>query len=531
VSASPVLPASQGISDVVGQDDLTRFAQIAGVLRYLTAPLDPPPPPDQPAPVAPAAVSSVFRNSYAALASAGVDNAIAHRVAAAEAATAGGVGYWVALIVRAIMLLIGPLLDIVLGVLDGIRKGLDPQVGEIAVTVMHEFLGTDATTGIMPFGIGTGDHLGRARAIGALLYNQLESEFAPPGGAQLVPATAPAQTFSGLAVNFGLASGIMGLLGGLVPIGHVDELRALGEEVARNIGLGRLVRRALTPLIQILVAQPLTWAINTKYLPTQFTAPDLVNPYAQTLLPTAQLYAAMHLLGYSDDKIAAFIGMHQKKLAPADVALLVNNALWSQGDAQKYLAQAGWPDGAQGTLFALEDLREQQKWYDKLVAELEEEVKGGRMTVAEFTNVLNGTAVTSTIPGAGPGGTTLPARQGLPYSDSVKQVILAIVQYKAAAGVKLRPHLLSQGELYNAFAAGLLTSSDLRDRWDNLGLPQADQDTRLQLWLLRLNRLQELEKERAQQYSLKVVAFGEKQAGTKPGPLPPVQPIPPYPLG
>ena len=42
-----------GISDVVSQDDLTRWAQIAGVLRYLTAPLDPPPAPDSAASIAP----------------------------------------------------------------------------------------------------------------------------------------------------------------------------------------------------------------------------------------------------------------------------------------------------------------------------------------------------------------------------------------------------------------------------------------------------------------------------------------------
>lgn len=524
-------PAPAGISSVVSQDDLTRFAQIAGVVKYLTAPLDEAPAPTAPSTVAGKMATATFQNLYAQLRAMGVPVALAWLWASFWGSAFTVLAPLAAFVGQLFGLAAAPIGVAVMSAIGELRAGVDPAVGAIAVEVLNEFLGTDFTQGNLPMGMGTSDHLGRARAIGSLLYNQLESEFAPAGGGAVVPNFIPAATFSGLAVNFGLASGIIGVIGGLFPDLELGELRELGEEVARNIGLGRLVRRALTPLVTTLVSNPAQWAINTKYLPTQFKENELVNPFAQTLLPTDKLYAAMHLLGYSDDKIAAFISMHQKRLTPSDIALLVNNALWSGPDAQKYLAAGGWPEGMQGTLFALEDLREQQKWYDKLVAELEEEVKTGRMTVDEFVNVLNGTAVSSTLGTPGAGGISLPARQGLPYSDSVKQVIIATVKYKASAGVKLRPHLLSQGELYQAFGEGLLTAAELRDRWNNLGLPQADQDTRLQLWLLRLNRLHELETERQKQYTLKVQAFGEKQAGTKPGPLPPVPPVPPFPIG
>jgi len=518
MSTTPTTPsgAPPGISDVVSQADLTTWAQIAGVVRFLTAPLQPAPAPTVGSPVAPSVMGAAFTNMFASLAGAGVDNAIAHVNAGQTAKVVGAVGYWTAAIIQCCMLFVGDALNIVLGVLDGIRKGLDPQVGELSVTVLNEFLGTDFGTVQLPMGLGTGDHLTRARAIGALLYSQLESEFAPPGGGAVVPNTAPAQTFSGLAINFGLASGIMGVIGGMVPLAHMDELRELGEEVAQNIGLGRLVRRALQPLIQILVANPLTWAINTKYTPTQFPEALLVNPYAATSLPTDQLYNAMHLLGYSNDKISAFIAMHQKRITPADIKLLVDHGLWTQGQADTYVATLGWPTALEPTVQTIEELREERSWLSKFVSELDAELKAGHLTLDEFTQVVN----------------------GLPYSQGVKDLINGTAAYKVKALHAAKPHQLSGGELFYMFAAGLIDASDLETRWLALGLSQADADLRLQLWLLHLNRLHELEQSKQQAYNEKQAKFLEKlkvpvkaSASQSTTPQPPVPPVPPFPLG
>lgn len=536
MSSSPILPgggkAQQGIADVVGQDDLTRFAQIAGVLRYLAAPLEPTPPPTKAIPLAADSADAIYKNLKALMVKEGVPGWIADIWAGFWSVIIAGFGVFFIQVVSHLAPVLAPAGIILLEALGAVRAGIDPSVGLLAQEVLTEFLGVEVSTADLPLGIGGKDHVARAKALGGLLTGQLESELSgdyQSGRGSL----APMSTFSGFAVNFGLASGIMGVIGGMVPGGwHLNELRELGEEVATNIGLGRLVRQALRELVRVLVQMPAQWYFNTKYLPTQFKETELVNPYAQVALDRPHLYQAMHLLGYSDDKIAAFLKMHEKRLTPADVALLVNHAVWAAPDAEKYLAQAGWPEGSTGTLFALEDLREQQKWYDKLVSELEDEVKNGRITVEEFESLLRGTGVTSTIGGAGPGGTVLPTLNGLPFSDAVKDVIIATVKFKAAARVKQRPHLLTPGELFYGFAAGLQTASALRDRWTAEGVPQADQDVRLQLWLLRLNRLEELQKERQAHYEAQVRRYGEVVAGAKkPGPVPPAPPVAPFPIG
>jgi hypothetical protein len=513
VSSSSILPggngSSGGISDVVSQDDLSRFAQIAGVLRYLTAPLDPPPPPTSPLPIATGVLSNVYTNFAAASLQAGLPQSQSITISAWWAHLLAQVGDVVAFIIQMVALLITPLAQVVLEGLGDLRKGIDPAVGILAQEVLTEFLGVEVGVENLPLGIGGGDHLARAQAIGALMYNQLEKEFIT--GGQVVPSSAPAQTFSGLAINFGLANGIMGLIGGMVPsfAGHYEELRELGEEVARNVGLGRLVRRALTPLITTLVSNPAQWAINIKYRATQFKEADLVNPFLGTQLPHDQLYNAMHLLGYSDDKIQAFIQMHEKKLSPTDVQLLIDWGFWTAEDGTKYVQRQGWPAGFAGNVLLLEGFRQVRPWITKEVDLLLSEVGSGQITVNEFAQVIDGFAI----------------------SAPEKSVIVALANYRAQKSHVHAPAKLSGGELFYAFAAGVVTASDLTARWTAQGLPAADQDIRLQLWLLHLNRLHELEDERQKVFQAKLQTFQQKQAGAKKVLTPPIPPVPPFPLG
>ena len=305
--------------------------------------------------------------------------------------------------------------------------------------MLNEFLGTEFGDQHWPRD-WAGDHLARvARSAGCCMASSRVSSRRP--APDRWPATAPAQTFAGLAVNFGLAAhnGRDRRRHSVVP---ARELREMGEDVARNIGLGRLVRRALTPLIQILVAQPLTWAINTKYLPSQFSEPMLVNPYLAATLPHDQLYNAMHLLGYSDDKIQAFIQMHQKRLNPAEVKLLVDNNLWDQQTALTYITNIGYPAELAGTILTLEDIREEKGWVDKFIAALEVDVVRGVITTDEFESLLNGTPSSGT-PGV------ITNTTGLPISQHIKDLILATVNYKVAAGKKTRAERLSEGSSRN----------------------------------------------------------------------------------
>ena len=487
MSSTP--PSFPNISDVVQPADLNTWASIAGVLRYLTEPVETPAGALGGSPVATGVMANAFANYYAAARQAQMPHVPSIMRAGWLAVLLGAVGDVAAFLAQLFALILSPFFAAALQFLDGVRKGIDPTVGAISVQVLNEFLGTDFTQQNLPLGLGTGDHLARAQATGSLLMNQLVTEFSPPGGAAVGPSTAPAATFAGLAVNFGIASAIMGVIGGMIPETHLDELRELGEEVAQNIGLGRLVRRALQPLIQILVANPMTWAINTQYLPTQFSIGELINPYAQTSVDQTHLFAAMNLLGYSNDKIQAIIEMHQKRLNPGDVKLLLDYGSWDQPTSEAYITKLNWPAELTPTVLLLEELKEERAWNNKLVAELETEVKNGNVTIDEFETVI----------------------RGLPYSKPVQDIIIGTVQYKVKAHVeKTKVAHLGYAQLKQAFEQGIATITDLTDRWTAQGYSQADQDI---LTFLVLFDLQQFEAAQA-----KKAATAAKKASTTTSP-------------
>jgi len=446
-------PPIGNISDVVQPQDLTTWAQIAGVLRYLVEPIEAPPGATGASPIAVGVMADTFLNTYAAARQSGLPHVPAVRNASTLATLLGipgDVGAWIG---QTFGLILGPFAAGALAFLDGLRKGIDPTVGNLAVQVLNEFLGTDVTVDQMPFGLGIGDHLARARSLGQLLLTQLTTEFAPAAGGAIAPSTAPAATFTGLAVNFGIASAIMGVIGGLLPEVHMDELRELGEEVAQNIGLGRLVRRALTPLVQILVAKPMEWYLNTQYTPTQFTLSELVNPYAQTALDTKQIFTAMNLLGYSNDKIQAVIEMHRKRLTPADIYLLSNYSSAWDSQAVGYIEKLNYPPELAPTVLLVEELKAERSWTDKLIAELETAVKEGSVTIDEFETVV----------------------RGLPYSKAIQDIIIGTVQYKVNT-IKPRIAHLSYAQLKTAFDQGFITMSEAVARWTKEGFDQEDID-------------------------------------------------------
>jgi hypothetical protein len=81
MSSNPILPGNQtpppSIGDVIGQTDLTRWAQLAGVLRYFTEPVDQPAAPKAPLPIAELGGEATFSNLYAQMRSLGVPSLVA----------------------------------------------------------------------------------------------------------------------------------------------------------------------------------------------------------------------------------------------------------------------------------------------------------------------------------------------------------------------------------------------------------------------------------------------------------------------
>lgn len=380
----------------------------------------------------------------------------------------------------------------VLGLLDTVRKELDPNIASAAVMVLNELLGTDFTTSHLATGIDVTSHLERAGEVGGLLHDQLLREFKTAGDVTPDGGRVAARRFSGLLINFGTVTGLLATIGGLFPAIHLDEIREIGEEVARNLGLGRIHRQVLKPVVKTLIGDRYQEWLNQQFHPTQFKVADLVNPFNQNVMDTDLLFKSMDLLGYSQDKITELLRLHQKRLTLDDLDLLQRYGQSTDAFISGYVKTLGFPEELQDVLLKLVDLRRADAAVRELVAAMEQQAADGHITVDDLSTMLD----------------------NLPLGPMEKRFLLARVQFKTKV-----PHAhLTVAQAQKAFEEGVWDLDALDAYFVARGYSADDVATLELLTLLALAKMEEAKKVAQFAYDKK------KAAAEKKG-----QPIPPPP--
>jgi hypothetical protein len=390
-----------------------------------------------------------------------------------------------------IAVIVDPIARVVLGGLDELRIGLDPIFSNLAVSVLGELMGAELDAGMMPTGSNFSAHLQRADKLGGVFHSLLLSEFA--GKSELTPedGVKAAQRFSGLVINFGTATGIIAALGGLFPEIRLEELRQIGEEVAKNLGLGRLHRIAMMPLFHIMMAVPYTWYLNLTLRPTQFAVSELVNPYTGVVMNSTLVHDSLARLGYSDDKIAALIDLHKKRLPFSDLFALHARGILDDAQYAKLCSEQGIPDSDRGWWEDVELHKQEAVWEKEVVSAAADAYRFGNITLDELTSVAN---------------TFL-------HDKAEITLFLMAQQYKR----KVPHRSLTVAEIEKFLVQGIFDISDFDDRLGAMGYDAADTAA---LRLFALETLQ-LDQAKAAAKAASAAAKAAKAATRSAPPTPP----------
>jgi len=429
-----------------------------------------------------------FEDCYCTLRSFHVPGFVATFIAALTIAPAAAMLVSKDLVIIVMRLLLPTLGAEVLDGLDDLRKALDSEFAKLAVGVLNELLGTAIGVGDMPSSASYTDHLARADKLGGILHDTLLKEFGDAASITPDSGRAAARRFSGLMINFGTATGVLATLGGLVPAIHLDDIREIGEQVAGNLGLGRLGRQVLRPVVQILMEEPYKWWINERFRPTQFTALDVVNPYTAQTMDPKLVHDSLALQGYSDDKISALIQLHQKKISESDAFLLLEH---DQGTEDDFL------------------LRMKNLGYSLTDAEMQKHIMLIKEEVAIQTRIVD-VAMAS-------------YRHGVitrdEFSAVVKQAISepslqALTMTLADFNSRLPHRSLIIGELTQMLTQNVITLDDFDTYLENLGYSPQDTDNLRILTLLNINAKEAAAKAKAAAAAAKTAAAAAKAAGS-----------------
>jgi hypothetical protein len=235
-----------------------------------------------------------------------------------------------------------PLVTFFLRILTKLRTDTVPEQLELSASVLSEFLAVEISPDDMKPGKGADATIAAANQIGGGLLDRLEKEFTNGGSVSPESGAAAARTFSGYAVNFAVQNTVISTLADAISFHMLEQFRELGVEVAQNIGLGRLVRGALRPLVDTTITKPYTRQLNAKYRQDLMGDAQIVHAYIRGAKTFEQCSRELAWKGYTDDDILQLIQEHAGRLSMSEITNLVAFGELTEQDAVAELQAQGF---------------------------------------------------------------------------------------------------------------------------------------------------------------------------------------------
>ncbi|HYL64449.1 MAG TPA: hypothetical protein VE077_17685 [Candidatus Methylomirabilis sp.] len=210
----------------------------------------------------------------------------------------------------------GLIVRLIVGILDEILAGMgklfEAAQGEknagfydLAAKVVTDLTGAPVDAAALKNSTFGSGRLAGMETLGGSIYDLLESEFKPQSGDLEAGDDAAAKKFLGFLMNFAIRQGNIETILSLIPEEYrfLDGFREYGELMAKNLGLGRMARRALQPLIQVLVADPLMYKLQEQYRPKRIGAMPAIKKFLRDQTFEQQMRKELGQEGYTDDRI------------------------------------------------------------------------------------------------------------------------------------------------------------------------------------------------------------------------------------
>jgi hypothetical protein len=294
----------------------------------------------------------------------------------------------------------------------------NPEMWELAATIISDLTGVEVDAEALKkarFGSG---RLAGMDALGKNLFNLLESEFVTQRDTE-TSGTAPirdgsgigglpadkltpeqgivaARRFLGFVSSFAIRQGNVATIAEFIPeeANFLKGFREYGEMMAKNLGLGRLTRLALRPLMTTLVADPLTWGLNKQYRPTLLSPKSAVRAWLSQHMTVDEMKEELALQGFSEAKIAATIQETLRELTLPQINVLRAFGFLNDSDTKLFLKRAGYDEEVADFVIKAEDRLEVQHASRTIAGKLVNDFLAGIISSDEMTQSFSRLALT-----------------------------------------------------------------------------------------------------------------------------------------
>src|SRR5574341_66809 len=243
-----------------------------------------------------------------------------------------------------------------IGLAKGVAESEDivaPALADIAAAAASDMFGTNVPSSAFASKRNRGGRNSAADALGRGILEQIQGK-----AGSIEPGSEAAQRYLGMVLNMALEGWYQGwffeFMTSLVPIdgiGKIESFAELDDTLAQALGLGRLSRRVLGPLVDTTVVTPLEWQTNKTYRPNLLSSAEAIRQLDRGRWPRERVFEELARQGWSDERIEALINGQRKFFSPSDVRQFVTRNHWTHDQGLQHLRDQGYDE--QGALDAL----------------------------------------------------------------------------------------------------------------------------------------------------------------------------------
>jgi len=282
-----------------------------------------------------------------------------------------------------------------------------PGFNRLVSAVLSDTLGVEVDAADIAQAQFEGGRIAAMDKVGADLFNTLANEFLGIGatseagagigglpGTQGVPLTPEqgvkaAQAFIGFALSFAVRQGNVAFISSALPWEWLSGIREYGEMMAKNLGLGRLTRRALQPFIQTLISTPLQQALNQQYRPHVMGEKQIAGAYIRGEIDRSDYAKRLALMGFTDSDIDLLIADTYTRMDFSDAFLLHENRIITDSDLQKRISDLGFNTSDIGLMLQARQLQSVQGAERKYADILAEQLFDGVISQSDYDAKVN----------------------------------------------------------------------------------------------------------------------------------------------
>jgi hypothetical protein len=369
-------------------------------------------------------------------------------------------------VIRLLISIMDDILALVVEFFTAAQGTNTPGFFTLVTAVIADLLGVPVNEADITNAFRRGGNIAGVRAIGGKLFDQLASEFG--GGSAITPegGIGAAKAFLGFLMAFSIRQGNLEVITQLLPeeFRIAEGVRSYGELMAENLGLGRLARRALQPLLQILIQDPMTWFLNRQYRPKLLGATQAIKAHNRGLMDDQTFNAEIAFDGYNEQRANALTEETLEQVAASDLYTLLRYGHIDRDQFMILMRRRGMHPVDAGRYLEAAQLAEASGEVTSYLTLLKTQRLAGFIDAASFNGQVD----------------------SLPLSDEHKRRFRDLIGQELEAPRKS----LTLGEMQTAYVDGLIDLSELQTFLAREGYSADDQLTLQYQTLIKLDNLE-----------------------------------------